>query len=138
VRAVVDAVEDEDAAVPYIGGRAEPLAAAYRVGVREVVADLLADDRLAMTALLDRCRVRRLAAEELPMPSSVLNLNEPRDYERALALRAPGVWVDGLVLPAWTLGDVLSGRTAVALNGEPVDPDPHLPLVAGDVVTFPP
>ena len=101
-----------------------------------MVAQLLAEDRLALGALLERCRVRRLGAGELPSPYSVANLNEPRDYERALALRAPGVWVDGSVVPAWTLGDVLSGRTAVILNGEPVDADPELPLVAGDEVTF--
>ena len=136
VRSVVEAVGEHDAAVPDVDGRAQPLAAAYRVGVRDVVAELLAEDRPAMSALLDRCRVRRLPVATLPASYSTMNLNEPRDYEQALALRAPGVSVNGSVVPAWTLGDVLSGRSAVALNGEPIEPDPELPLVAGDEVTF--
>ena len=37
---------------------------------------------------------------------------------------------------AWTLGDVLHGRGAATVNGDAVDPDPELPLVAGDVVKF--
>jgi molybdenum cofactor guanylyltransferase len=137
VRAVVAAVGDDiDAAVPEVAGRVHPLAAVYRVSVRGAVDELLARDRLAMSALLDRCRVRRLAGAELPMARSVANLNEPGDYRRALALRAPGVLVDEAVVPAWSLGDVLAGRTAVSLNGQPVAPDPELPLVAGDEVTF--
>jgi hypothetical protein len=31
---------------------------------------------------------------------------------------------------------VLRGRPAATLNGELVEPDPELPLVAGDVVAF--
>jgi molybdopterin-guanine dinucleotide biosynthesis protein A len=127
---------DVDAAVPEVGGRRHPLAAAYRVSVRGVADALLSEDQLALGALLDRCRVRRLAGAELPMAHSVMNLNEPGDYERALALRAPGIDVNGSIVPAWTLGDVLPGMAAATLNGEPVDPDPELPLVAGDSVRF--
>jgi hypothetical protein len=104
--------------------------------VRGLVDELLSEDQLALGALLDRRRVRRLAGTELPAPYSVMNLNEPGDYERALALRAPGIDVNDSVVPAWTLGDVLPGGVRAMLNGEPVDPDPELPLVAGDVVTF--
>jgi 3D (Asp-Asp-Asp) domain-containing protein len=39
-------------------------------------------------------------------------------------------------MEAWALSDVLSGRSGVTLNGERVDPDPELPLVAGDNVVF--
>ena len=35
-----------------------------------------------------------------------------------------------------TRGEVLHGRAAVTLNGEPTDPDPELPLVASDHVTL--
>jgi molybdopterin-guanine dinucleotide biosynthesis protein A len=138
VRAVLASVLDGevDAAVPEVGGHRHPLAAAYRVSLRGVVDQLLSEDQLALGALLDRCRVRRLAGAELPAPYSVMNLNEPGDYERALALGAPGIDVNDSVVPAWMLGDVLPGRVAATLNGEPVDPDPELPLVAGDVVAF--
>lgn len=138
VRAVVAcALEAEvDAAVPEVDDRRHPLAAAYRVSVRGVVEELLSEDRLALGALLDRCRLRVLAGAELPAPWSLTNLNEPGDYERALALPAPSVRVGDCVVRAWRLGEVLGGRAAVTLNGEPVEPDPELPLVAGDVVLF--
>jgi molybdenum cofactor guanylyltransferase len=137
VRGVLAGVDDAvDVVVPDLDGRVHPLSAAYRVSLLPLTRRLLADDERAMRALLDHARVRHLAGAELPMPHSVTNLNVPGDYQRALALRAPGVCVDGSVVPAWMLGDVLAGRTAVALNGEPVDLDPELPLVAGDVVTF--
>lgn len=139
VRAVVAGVLAEvDVAVPEVGGRRHPLAAAYRVSVRGVVEELLSEDRLALRTLLDRCRVRVLAGPELPASQSLTNLNEPGDYERAFALPAPSVRVGDLIVPAWWLGDVVgAGLTAgVRLNGEPVDPDPELPLVAGDVVLF--
>jgi hypothetical protein len=70
------------------------------------------------------------------MAHSVANLNEPGDYQRALALRAPAVEVNGSMVHAWRLGEVLGDRPAATLNGEPVGGDPELPLVAGDVVTF--
>jgi molybdopterin-guanine dinucleotide biosynthesis protein A len=141
VRAVVAGVVGEvDVAVPEVDGRRHPLAAAYRVSVRSVVEELLSEDRLALGALLDRCRLRLLAGAELPTPESVTNLNEPGDYERALGLPAPSVRVDGSVVRAWRLGEALGGGlpggAAVTLNGEPVGPDPELPLVAGDVVTL--
>jgi molybdopterin-guanine dinucleotide biosynthesis protein A len=138
VRAVVASVLDGeiDAAVPDVDGHLHPLAAAYRVSLRAVVEELLSEDRLALGALLERCRVRWLAGSELAASLSLTNLNEPGDYERALRLPAPEVRVDGTPVRAWTLGEVLGGRTTVALNGEPVEPDPELPLVAGDVVSF--
>jgi molybdenum cofactor guanylyltransferase len=139
VRAVVASVGPEvHVAVPEVEGRRHPLAAAYRVdAVRSAAEELLAEDRLALRGLLDRCRVRRLAGAELPALESLTNLNAPADYERALALPAPEIVVDGAVVRAWTLGELPGSRAraAVTLNGEPVAADPQLPLVAGDVVT---
>jgi molybdopterin-guanine dinucleotide biosynthesis protein A len=128
--------DDADVAVPAVEGRLQPLGAAYRVSVRNLVEELLAEDRLAMGALLDRCRVRILTEGELPHPRSLNNLNDRRAYEQALALPPPDVSVDGVLRRAWTLGEVLRGRTAPLLNGEPVEPDPELPLVAGDVLVI--
>jgi molybdenum cofactor guanylyltransferase len=140
VRAVLAGATDAevDAAVPEVDGRLHPLAAAYRVSVLEAVEELLDEDRLAMHALLERCRLRVLAGAELPAPQSLTNLNEPDDYERALALPAPSITVNGSPSHAWRLGDVVARGVAgaVRLNGEPVDPDPDLPLVAGDAVAF--
>jgi molybdenum cofactor guanylyltransferase len=134
--ASLDGNDDADAAVPEVEGRLQPLGAAYRVTVLGAVEALLSQNRLAMSALLDRCQVRVLAAAELPMPASVTNLNAPADYERALAMPAPYITVNGSAVRAWRLGDVLGGAVAASLNGERVDPDPELPLVSGDVVGF--
>jgi len=79
--------------------------------------------------------VRRLAGSELAASRSLTNLNESGTNERALRLPAPEVRVDGSPVRAWTLGEVLGGRTMVTLNDEPVEPDPELPLLAGDVVS---
>jgi molybdopterin-guanine dinucleotide biosynthesis protein A len=139
VRAVASfALDGEvDVAVPEAGGRRHALSAAYRVSVRGVVEELLSDDRLALGALLGRCRLRCLAGAELPDLRSLTNLNEPGEYKRALALPAPEVRVDGSLARAWRLGDVLGDRSsATTLNGEPVDPDPEVPLVTGDVVAL--
>jgi len=129
---------DVDAVVPELAGRRHPLAAAYRVSVLQTVNQLLAEDRLAMHALLERCRVRVLVGAELPAPQSLTNLNEPDDYERALRFPAPSITVNGSATRAWRLGDVLADAVTapVRLNDEPVDPDPDLPLVAGDAVGF--
>jgi molybdenum cofactor guanylyltransferase len=138
VRAVVAALDaGVDAAVPETDGRVHPLAAAYRVSLLALCRRLLSDDQLAMRALLERCEVRRLTAADLPAPESLTNLNEPADYERAQALPAPSITVNGKPARAWRLADVTrSARAGVSLNGEPTDPDPHLPLVAGDHVTL--
>lgn len=137
VRAVLGAaVEGVDVAVPEVDGRVQPLAGAYRVPVLALAQRLLNEDRLAMRTLLDHCRVRRLTAAELPAPSSVTNLNDPADYQLALAVPAPPVTVNGSPVRAWRLGDVLQGRRGATLNGRPVAPDPELPLVAGDVLTL--
>jgi molybdenum cofactor guanylyltransferase len=138
VQAVLASALDSavDAAVPEVGGRLHPLAAAYRLSVRGVVDELLSADQLALGALIDRCRVRRLDDAELPALESLTNLNSSADYERALALPAPSVRINGSVVQAWTLGEAGWGAGPVTLNRQPVAPDVELPLVAGDVVTF--
>ena len=137
VRAVLDSLAaDVDVAVPEVDGRLHPLAAAYRVDVLPIIEALLAEDRLALTGLLDRCRVRRMDGAELPALQSLTNLNSPADYERARSGPPPAVRVNGAPARAWTLGEVVSGRATVMLNGAVLDADPELTLVDGDVVTF--
>ena len=110
-------------------------------------------------------RVRELSEEDLlrdrdladadPELLSVLNVNEPSDYERARARAAPSVTVrrfgtlaaglgrEPLAVRAATLqaaataaGLALDRHVVAALNGDQISRDPELPLAAGDAVAF--
>ena len=81
-RALTALAEGVDAAVPRAGGRAHPLAAAYRATVLPVVDGLLAEGRARMGDLLERLDVAWLEEE----PDALRNLNTPADYARARAL----------------------------------------------------
>jgi molybdopterin-guanine dinucleotide biosynthesis protein A len=147
IAAVIGALaadEQLDVALPVAHGFPHPLAAAYRTRVARDVHELLAQDVLGTRPLLQRCRVRRLdeaalladpaVAEHDPQLDSLLNLNEPAEYEAACMRPAPQVSVvgDGDVRAA-TLA--AAGEGAAKLNGVTVS-DPQEPLVAGDVVAF--
>jgi molybdenum cofactor guanylyltransferase len=104
VRRVVAAVGDDvDVALPHVGGFAQPLAAAYRTALADTVERLIAEDRMRPAFLFDAVRVRRLDQAALlddpalaaldPALDSVLNLNEPGDYEAARGRPAPEVTV---------------------------------------------
>jgi molybdopterin-guanine dinucleotide biosynthesis protein A len=166
VRRVLGAVAgDVDVALPEVGGYRQPLAAAYRVGVRGTVAELVATDRLRPAFLFERCRVLALddaamladptLARADPGLGSVSNLNEPAEYERAHALPAPEISVRRFgalaraagarraTVRAWSLGELASAiglaldeHVVAALNGDQISRDAHLPLVAGDAVGF--
>lgn len=93
VRLVVASLGDEHrAAVPVAGDRMYPLSAAYRLDVLPVVERLLAEHRRRATDLLDEVAVRWLDETTLrtadPELRSLVNVNTPEDYERALALRS--------------------------------------------------
>ena len=85
---VIELCHGYKAAVPYIDGFAEPLAAAYSVDVLPHIESLLAEDRLRPAFLFDLVATRRIAAEELtdvdPGLHSLANLNRPEDYHNAL------------------------------------------------------
>lgn len=168
VRRVVAAVDDgTDVALPQVRGYPQPLAAAYRTELVDVVAQLIAEDRMRPAFLFEACRTTRLDADALlgdpalaaldPDLDSVLNLNEPADYEAARARPAPDVTVrvfgalrraaavsaDPVLVPAATVGEaataiglVLDGHVVAALNGDQIVRDPETPLVAGDAVSF--
>ena len=149
VAAVCRAVEGVDAAVPYVGGHAQPLAAAYRPALAPVASELLeAGDAGAMT-LLARCRARTV--ETPPHPESVRNLNERADYEAALAEPEPLVQVRcfgplrrppadlraaTLGVAAAAVGVELDAHVLAALNGDQIARDPAEPLAEGDEVAF--
>jgi molybdopterin-guanine dinucleotide biosynthesis protein A len=135
---------DDEIALPEAHGFPHPLAAAYRTTVARHLHDLLREDRLGTRALLARCRVRRLDAAALladpavaaadPELHSLLNLNEPAEYDAARARPAPAITVTGRGdVRAATLAQ--AGEGPATVNGRPTS-DPEEPLFAGDVVAF--
>ncbi len=88
VRRVIDLLGDHAACVPRVDGYYHPLAAVYRLGVRDAVRGLLAADRLRPVFLFEAVPTRVVTAEELadadPTFQTLRNLNTPADYEAAL------------------------------------------------------
>ena len=152
VRRVLRALdEDVDVVLPHARGFPQPLAAAYRTTLLERIELRLADDRVRLAELFDECRVRRLDEAQLladrdlalvdPGLDSLLNLNEPADYEAARTGPAPEVVVHGLgTVRAATLGAAAQAAgvecVVASLNGAQASRDRELPLVAGDVIAF--
>ena len=168
VRRVVGALHGEhDVALPQAGGFPHPLAAAYRIELLRAVQELIAADRMRPAFLFETCRVRRLDEAALladpavaafdPALDSVLNLNEPPDYQAARARPAPEVAVrcygavrrasgagrSPVVVNAATLAGAaaavdleLDEHVVAALNGDQITRDPDEPLAAGDTVAF--
>ena len=167
VRAVVNAARDGDidVALPVVHGFRHPLAAAYRTSLVDAVERLIAEDRMRPAFLFDESRVRELTEDDLlrdrmlseadPELLSVLNLNEPDDYERALARAAPSVTVrrfgtlatnlgrEPVAIRAATLqaaaaaaGVPLDRHVVAAVNGEQITRHPELPLAGGDEIAF--
>lgn len=168
VRRVVGALDGgHDVALPQAGGFPHPLAAAYRTALLPAVEELIAADRMRPAFLFETCRVRRLDEALLladpavatfdPALDSVLNLNEPADYQDARARPAPEVAVrcygavrrgrgasrTPLVVHAATLASAaaavdleLDEHVVAALNGDQITRDPDEPLAAGDTVAF--
>ena len=89
VRFVLSQLNDVDVAVPRVGGKLHPLAAAYSVALEPVVEQLLASGERRPRALYDRVRTRLLEEEDLAAyPGAVrtlTNINTIEDYARALA-----------------------------------------------------
>ena len=166
VRAVLRALtEDVDVALPVTRGYPQPLAAAYRTSLAPLADKLVAADRLRPAFLFDECRVTRLDDAALradplvaaldPALDSVVNLNEPADYEQARSLPPPEITVQcfGVLagqggrgprtVRAATLAEAaaavslrLGQHVLAALNGDQVTRDGHLPLLTGDTVAF--
>ena len=154
-----------DVALPVVHGFRHPLAAAYRTSLLRAVEELIAAERMRPAFLFEQSRVRELSEDELladsalaaadPELLSVLNLNEPDDYERARARAAPSVTVrrfgtlatslgrEPIAIRAATLeaaaqaaGVALDRHVVAAVNGDQITRDPELPLAGGDEVAF--
>jgi molybdopterin-guanine dinucleotide biosynthesis protein A len=157
--------EDADVALPVAHGFRHPLAAAYRTSLLADVEELIALDRMRPAFLFERCRTHELDEQALlrdatlarcdPDLLSLMNVNDPGEYERAHARGAPTVTVrrfgtlaptsgrEPLELRAATLaaaaaaaGVPLDRHVVAAVNGEQITRDPELPLAAGDTVAF--
>jgi molybdopterin-guanine dinucleotide biosynthesis protein A len=165
VRRVLRAAEEgADVGLPLARGYPQPLAAAYRVALAPLAAQLVGQQRLRLAFLFEECQVTRLDEAVLradpvlaaldPDLDSVVNVNCPGDYQAARARPAPEVTVqrlgtlaDGrggphLVRAATVAGAAaatgleLDGHVVAALNGDQVTGDGQTPLAAGDTVLF--
>jgi len=165
VRTVLRAVQDgADVGLPVARGYPQPLAAAYRANLAVAAARLVAQERLRPAFLFEHCVVRRLDEAALradpvlaaldPDLDSVLNINEPAEYQSARARPAPEVTVqrfgtlaDGHRGPqpvrAATIADAASAvglrlgkHVVAALNGDQITRDGQTPLATGDTVLF--
>jgi molybdenum cofactor guanylyltransferase len=165
VRRVLRAAQDgADVGLPLARGYPQPLAASYRTALAPVARRLVEQERLRPAFLFDECVVTRLDEAALhadpvlaafdPGLDSVVNINEPADYEAARARPAPDVTIqrfgqlaDGHRGPqparAATVGEAaaaagveLGGHVVAALNGDQITRDGETPLATGDTVFF--
>ena len=158
------AADGADVGLPVARGFPQPLAAAYRTALAPVAERLVREQRLRPAFLFDECAVTRLDDATLradpmvaaldPDLDSVLNVNEPADYEAARARPAPevtiqrfGALADGHRGPelvraatvggaAAAAGLALDRHVVAALNGDQITRDDEVPLAAGDTVFF--
>ena len=168
VRRVLRALQEEnaDVALPVARGYPQPLAAAYRTSLAETAERLVKEDRLRPAFLFAECAVTRLDDATLkrdpalaaldPGLDSLVNVNEPADYQAARARPAPIVTVQlfgALVKNGRPAGPQLVRAATVqaaadaagltfdrhvtaALNGDQITRDGETPLAAGDTVFF--
>jgi molybdenum cofactor guanylyltransferase len=155
-----------DVALPFVHGFRQPLCAGYRTDLAPLIEKLLADGRRKPAHLFEECTVRRLDEATLladtrlaaadPGLDSVVNVNEPADYEAARRRPPPEVVVErygvlatrgrgrgpvrvraaSIGAAAELVGLALDGHVVAALNGDQIRGDGALPLLAGDTVAF--
>jgi molybdopterin-guanine dinucleotide biosynthesis protein A len=163
VRRVLRAAQGgADVGLPVARGYPQPLAASYRTALAPVAAKLVAEERLRPAFLFEGCAVERLDESALrtdpvlaaldPGLDSVVNVNEPGDYQAARARPAPEVTIqrfgplaDGHRRPehlraatvaeaAAAAGLELDRHVVAALNGDQITRDGETPLATGDSV----
>jgi molybdopterin-guanine dinucleotide biosynthesis protein A len=85
---LIELLVDYAICVPHVGDRHHPLAAVYRIEVREAVARLIAENRMRPFFLFEMLPTRIVEADELadidPTFESLRNLNTPEEYEEAV------------------------------------------------------
>lgn len=87
-RALLDRSEGYDVTVPEWEGRLHPLHAIYRASVQPLLARQLAEGRRRLMDLFPQVRTRTVTEGEIrgidPEGHSLLNINTPEEYQRAL------------------------------------------------------
>ncbi len=161
VRRVLTALTDDlDVVLPVARGYPQPLAAAYRITLAPLAAELVTAGDRRLMSLFRRCATMRLDDAALladpalatadPTLDSVVNVNSPDDYHAARRSPAPRVAVQGcgvsggsqtvraatLSGAAAAVGLALDSHVIAALNGDQIHPDGELPLVGGDTIAF--
>jgi molybdopterin-guanine dinucleotide biosynthesis protein A len=86
---IITRLENHDAAVPVIGGKSQPLCAAYRRAATAKI-ESAAQVETRLTAVIEALDLQLIAESELrsiePDLRSFVNVNTPEDYRRALRL----------------------------------------------------
>jgi len=153
---------DLDVVLPVARGYPQPLAAAYRVTLAPLLAELLAAGERRLTLLFRRCATLRVDDAALladpvlatadPALESVVNVNTPEEYQAARQRLAPQVTVQAvttngrsgpLAVRAATLSAAAAGvglsmpsRLVATLNSSAIYSDGDVPLVTGDNIVF--
>lgn len=166
IRRVLTALTDDlDVVLPVARGYRQPLAAAYRISLATLAAEVVAAGELPPAFLYQRCATLRLDEAALladpllatadPALDSVVNVNSPDDYRAARRRCAPLVTVQrsGAVSTddqtelrtvraatlsgaAAAVGLSLDSYMVAELNGDQISLDGDVPLVGGDVIAF--
>jgi len=88
VQRMIDLLGEHSICVPYAGGYHHPLAAVYRIGVKETVDRLLAENRQRPVFLFETVPTRIVQTGDLadvdPDLRTLRNLNTAQEYEAAL------------------------------------------------------
>jgi molybdenum cofactor guanylyltransferase len=88
VRSVIEALGEDDLAIPRDGQYHHPLAAVYRTRLYDAMCRLIAENRLRPFYLLQEARAREIDVSELrridPELVSLRNTNTPEEYQAAL------------------------------------------------------
>jgi molybdopterin-guanine dinucleotide biosynthesis protein A len=88
IQRLQELIGDHACAVPRIHGHLQPLSALYRVNLRPLIDDLLADETARPHALFERVATRFIVESELaeidPVFATLRNINSPEEHRRAL------------------------------------------------------
>jgi molybdopterin-guanine dinucleotide biosynthesis protein A len=166
IRRVLTALTDDlEVVLPIARGYPQPLAAAYRISLATLAAEVVAAGELRPAFLYQRCATLRLDEATLladpmlatadPALDSVVNVNSPDDYRAARRCLLPLVTVQrgGTVTtndhtePRTVRAATLAGAAAAVglsldsymvaeLNGDQIGLDGDVPLVSGDAIAF--
>lgn len=94
VERMFDLLGEDEIAAPQDGERWHPLAAVYRTDVLSTAEALLSSGKRSLIALLEHCRTRRVAGDELREVDSELatltTCNTPEEYEAVICLAEQG------------------------------------------------